>query len=234
VSELFRTKINTNFTKGVYMKIIALVSGGPEENLPELKDYHNDEVTWVGIDKGAFYIRSSGLPLSHAFGDFDSITNDERAELKALLPNLSIESAEKDQTDTEIALDWALEQKIAKIQIFGATGGRIDHMLGNIQLLVKSTTAHAMSKIEIIDRQNRITLFRPGTYTIEKQIGWRYISFIPMSHEVNGITLEGFKYPLKNCHIRIGSTLCISNELTHELGTFSFNEGILLMIRSRD
>jgi thiamine pyrophosphokinase len=220
--------------KGVRMKTIALVAGGPEETLSQLKDYHHNEVTWVGIDRGALYIRSAGLPLSHAFGDFDSVTDDERAELKAYLPHISIKPAEKDQTDTEIALDWALKQEAANIQIFGATGGRIDHMLGNIQLLVKSIAVPALSKIEIIDRQNRITLYRPGTYTIERQIDWRYVSLIPISHEVEGITLEGFKYPLKNCHITIGSTLCISNELTHELGTFSFREGILLMIRSRD
>jgi thiamine pyrophosphokinase len=67
-----------------------------------------------------------------------------------------------------------------------------------------------------------------------KHKGLKYVSFIPISHEVHGITLEGFKYPLKNCHIHLGSTLCISNELINELGTFSFHDGIILMIRSRD
>ncbi|MBO1510454.1 thiamine diphosphokinase [Metabacillus bambusae] len=214
------------------MKTIALVAGGPKENLPVLIDYHHDDVIWVGIDRGALYIQESGLPLNYAFGDFDSITNEERNELTRAFTNLSIFSAEKDKTDTELALEWAVQQSHEFIQIFGATGGRIDHMLGNIQLLSK--TINYNTKIEIIDRQNHITLFTPGTYTIKKRKEWKYISFIPISHEVKGITLEGFKYPLKNCHISIGSTLCISNELIHELGTFSFHDGIILMIRSRD
>jgi thiamine pyrophosphokinase len=46
--------------------------------------------------------------------------------------------------------------------------------------------------------------------------------------------LEGFKYPLKNRHIFFGSTLCISNELIYDFGTYSFTNGILLVIRSCD
>jgi thiamine pyrophosphokinase len=214
------------------MKTIALVAGGPKENLPQLLDYDHKDVIWVGIDRGVLYIQELGLPLAYAFGDFDSISKDEKNELTKYFPNLSIYSAEKDKTDTELALEWALQQKTETIQIFGATGGRIDHMMGNIHLLLKTTTV--LSNIEIIDIQNHITLFTPGTYTIKKHKDWKYISFIPISHEVKGITLEGFKYPLINCHISIGSTLCISNELIHELGTFSFHDGIILMIRSRD
>jgi thiamine pyrophosphokinase len=213
------------------MKTIALVAGGPKEQLPVLTDYNQDDVTWVGVDRGVIYIQEAGLPLSHAFGDFDSITIGEKSELKKTLATLSFFSSEKDKTDTELALEWAIMQQPEFIRIFGATGGRIDHMLGNIQLLVKNMS---FSNIEIIDLQNHITIFTPGTYKIKKHKEWKYVSFIPVSHEVKGITLEGFKYPLQNCHINIGSTLCISNELIVELGTFSFHDGILLMIRSRD
>ena len=63
---------------------------------------------------------------------------------------------------------------------------------------------------------------------------FKYISFIPISTEVKGITLEGFKYPLTGCQIGLGSTRCISNELITDCGTFSFSEGILMIIRSTD
>lgn len=214
------------------MRKIALVAAGPRGNLAELIAYHDDEITWVGVDKGSLYILESDLPLAYAFGDFDSITEDEKQKLTKVVPDFRMFSPEKDKTDTELALEWALQQGPELIQIFGATGGRIDHMFGNIHLLMKSTNSDPT--IEIIDYQNHITLFTSGTYTILKRKGWEYISFIPISLEVKGITLDGFKYPLNNCHIRIGSTLCISNELIHEQGTFSFHDGILLMIRSRD
>lgn len=214
------------------MKKIALVAGGPQENLPNLKTYDKQDVLWVGIDRGVRYIADSNLPLSYAFGDFDSISTEEHIHLQNNLPNLSTLPSEKNKTDTEIALDWAIAQEPERIYIFGATGGRVDHLLGNIHLLIKST--FSLSKIEIIDRQNQITLYAPGTYTIKRKLDWKYTSFIAVTPNVEGLTLEGFKYPLKNCHIKLGSTLCISNELIHEVGTFSFLDGILLVIRSRD
>ena len=68
---------------------------------------------------------------------------------------------------------------------------------------------------------------------MDKRLDKKYISFVPLTLKLRS-TLDGFKYPLKNRHISIGSTLCISNELISDNGTFSFSEGILLVIRSSD
>ena len=88
--------------------------------------------------------------------------------------------------------------------------------------------------IFLIDKQNILSLKGPGSYKIEKRLDKKYISFVPLTLKVKGLTLDGFKYPLNNRHISIGSTLCISNELISDYGTFSFSEGILLVIRSND
>jgi thiamine pyrophosphokinase len=69
---------------------------------------------------------------------------------------------------------------------------------------------------------------------MRKRADKKYVSFVPLTLNVKGLNLEGFKYPLKDRHITIGSTLCISNELIGDNGTFSFSEGILLVIRSND
>ncbi len=98
------------------------------------------------------------------------------------------------------------------------TGGRADHFLGNIQPLYKAL--HKNTDLKLIDRQNDIQMFGPGRYTIEEKASRRYISFIPFTEAADGLTLDGFKYPLDNCHIPLGSTLCISNELIHSRGTF--------------
>ncbi|WP_273125633.1 thiamine diphosphokinase [Metabacillus sp. HB246100] len=214
------------------MKKIALVAGGPRENLVHLQEYQSEHIIWVGIDKGVNYINDEGLPLSYAFGDFDSISDRDKRELIDQLNTVKVYPQEKDKTDTELALEWALQQDVEEVYLFGATGGRMDHTLGNIQLLHKSIDYK--KTLQIIDKQNHITIYKPGTYTIMNDPDRKYISFLPLSMEVKGITLENFKYPLKNCHIHLSSTLCISNELIFEVGTFSFKEGILLMIRSRD
>lgn len=208
--------------------IIHIVGGGPSECMPSFQRYDGENVQWVGVDRGVWTLLNAGIRPVKAFGDFDSLDAEELRHVQTTL-ELDIWPAEKDKTDMEIALDWAVQRDVELIRLFGATGGRLDHLFGNVQLLVK----YINKRIEIIDNQNTITVHLPGTYTVFAN-EYRYVSFVPISLSVTGLTLEGFKYPLTNCHIPLGSTLCISNELIQSSGTFSFTEGILMMIRSKD
>ncbi|WP_243289917.1 thiamine diphosphokinase [Bacillus sp. FJAT-47783] len=215
------------------MNVYHIVAGGPIANIPNLKQYDHRDVRWIGVDRGVLYLLESGIIPDFAFGDFDSISEKERQRLNEMLTNINIFPSEKDKTDSEIGIDFALSQKnVHEIVLFGATGGRLDHLFGNVHLLFKALKKGAMAKI--IDCQNEVSIYQSGTYTIEEQERYRYISYLPFSEEVTGLTLQGFKYPLINCHIKRGSTLCISNELIHSVGTFSFENGILMMIRSCD
>ncbi len=69
---------------------------------------------------------------------------------------------EKDQTDLEIAINWALEQKPALHSYFGATGGRLDHGLANIQMLLKGLEVGI--EMCIVDNQNEISV-KKSRYT---------------------------------------------------------------------
>ncbi|MFS0656066.1 thiamine diphosphokinase [Bacillus sp. 179-C3.3 HS] len=211
---------------------IHIVAGGPFEYIPPLTQATNEDVCWVGVDRGTVYLLENGIVPDRAFGDFDSVTDEELEDLKKKLPALNIFQAEKDETDLELALQWALRQRPEQIQIYGITGGRADHFLGNIQLLYKGIQHE--QNITLIDRQNTIQMYRPGTYEVTQDVDKKYVSFLPFGSPVEKLTLTGFKYPLENCHIEPGSTLCISNELIHSNGTFSFHEGILIMVRSND
>jgi thiamine pyrophosphokinase len=211
---------------------IHIVAGGPEEFIPSLKEYNEGETLWVGVDRGTLYLLKNNIVPNQAFGDFDSVAEEELTYIKSKVQHLDIHPSEKDATDTEIAFNWALQQKPSIIRIFGATGGRLDHYMANIQLMLKADLSHI--NIEIIDKRNIVTIKKPGSYEVQHLKHFRYVSFVPISEEIKGLTLIGFKYPLNNCHITWGSTLCISNELINSSGTFSFESGILMMIRSRD
>ncbi|MCA1030027.1 thiamine diphosphokinase [Bacillus timonensis] len=208
---------------------IHILAGGPKEFVPDLNPYANE--TWVGVDKGVLYLINEGITPVESFGDFDSVTEEERHFLQTNT-NLNIYPAEKDKTDLELALDWAIQQNPCQIKIFGATGGRLDHFLANVQLL--SQPLNKNIDCELIDKQNVLTLKKPGTYNIEKNTNYPYVSFLPFKQEIKDLTLIDFKYKLKNSNISFGSTLCISNELINNIGTFSFKDGILMMIRSSD
>lgn len=213
---------------------INIVAGGPEELLPNLHAYRDENEVWVGVDRGVFILLKNNIIPAMAFGDFDSVSKEELSVIEGQVKQIKRYKPEKDETDMELALNWALEQDAKVIRIFGATGGRLDHLFANVQLLFKPLLEGKMTDIELIDRQNSMFLRGPGSYQLEKWLEKKYISFIPQTLTVKGITLTNFKYPLKNRHISIGSTLCISNELVGDYGTFSFSEGILLVIRSDD
>ncbi|MGD6816212.1 thiamine diphosphokinase [Metabacillus sp. 84] len=214
------------------MKLIHIVAGGPERLIPDLHAENHKDVSWAGVDRGVIYLFNRKLPMAEAIGDFDSISDLEREELQLRHERLNIYPSEKDKTDTELAVDWAISKKPERIRIFGATGGRLDHFFANIYLLMKEFESSI--PIELVDRFNFIRLLRAGSHTIQTEKTYPYISFIPTGSDAEGLTLEGFKYPLENRHIPFGSTLCISNELIHHTGTVSFKSGILMMVRSRD
>ncbi|WP_078380938.1 thiamine diphosphokinase [Sutcliffiella halmapala] len=212
--------------------IIHIVAGGPRNQLPDLKKTNNENIIWVGVDRGVHYLLEENIKPVKAFGDFDSVTETELSHMRKELKEIEIFPSEKDETDTEIAVNWALSKKPDKIKLFGVTGGRLDHFFGNVQLLIKGLQQGTL--ISIHDKQNVLFLVNKSKHSIVRSSVLPYISFIPITPNVTALTLEGFKYPLKNRNIQWGDTLCISNELDNEIGTFSFKDGILMVIRSRD
>ncbi|KZE65829.1 hypothetical protein AWM68_05470 [Fictibacillus phosphorivorans] len=212
---------------------IRIVAGGPEYLIPDLNTYHSSpDCVWVGVDRGTLYLIEKQITPNYAFGDFDSVTAIEKRKMGQLQIKINEYCSEKDATDMEIALEWALTQNPEEILLFGASGGRLDHELMNIQLLYKSR--YCSASVKLIDLKNEISLYMPGSYKIEQDEKYDYISFLSQTDEVRGITLEGFKYPLKHAVLTAGSSLCISNELVNKSGTYSFDSGIILMVKSRD
>ena len=214
---------------------INIVAGGPDAYIPDLKgiDGLGKEIIWLGVDRGTLSVLEAGIRLHGVFGDFDSISEEELAYVKNHCEQFFEFPPEKDATDLELALEWAYSQRPIRITIYGATGGRMDHALANIMMLTDEKHRKQGIPTRIVDKTNEIMLFEPGSYEVE-ETDFKYISFIPITAEVDGMTLLNFKYPLSNCTLYRGRTLSVSNELNFKTGTFSFTKGILLVVRSRD
>ncbi|ANX12240.1 thiamine diphosphokinase [Fictibacillus arsenicus] len=212
---------------------IRIVAGGPDHLIPELKNYDSSPGDlWVGVDRGTFILLQKGIKPAYAFGDFDSVSAAEKENILKSDIILNEYQSEKDHTDMELALEWAMDQKPKEILLFGATGGRLDHEMINIQQLYRTISSNV--EVKVVDLKNEISLKLPGKYTIEREDLYSYISFLAFQGEVKGITLKGFKYPLEKASLKMGSSLCISNELVNKNGTYSFDSGIILMVKSRD
>ncbi|WP_135556720.1 thiamine diphosphokinase [Paenibacillus cymbidii] len=186
----------------------------------------------VGADRGALFLARSGLHLHCALGDFDSVTAEERAEIaSASLETLAVDPVMKDMTDTEMAFEWAMAQRPASIAVCGALGTRFDHALANVHLLRRALRGGVPCAIE--DAHNSIELIGPG----RKQLvpgRFAHVSLLPLTDEVSGITLTGFRYPLHRARLAIGQSLGVSNVLEQPSGTIEVGTGELLVIRSSD
>lgn len=213
--------------------IVHIMAGGPKQYIPHLDNYPKG-ICWIGVDRGVMYLIERSLPIYAAFGDFDSISEKELHAMEEKTGIIKRFKPEKDETDMELALLWAIKEGATTIRLFGATGGRLDHTIANLQLLLREALDHKNIQLEIIDKQNSVSVVQAGSYTLKKMEEYKYISFFPYSTKIVGLSLEGFKYPLVRRNLPASSTLCISNELIRETGTFSFEEGILMVIRSCD
>lgn len=184
-------------------------------------------------DRGMQFCYEQGITPDYVMGDFDSsdakivsyYRNCEGVQIIEFQP-------EKDDTDMEIAIKKAIELGSDKILILGAFGGRMDHCLANIHLL--KMTLDAGVETHLVDEQNDICLIT-GKCELEKESQYgKYVSFLPFTDRVTGITLQGFKYPLEDYTMDKGTSLGVSNEIQEDICKISFENGIMVMIQSRD
>lgn len=215
--------------------ITLIITGGNIDcdfALSFLGKLHADYV--IGVDKGLQFCYQHQIMPDYIVGDFDSLP---REILDWFRENKNIPIREynpvKDATDTMIALEKALEEGSSEIWIVGATGTRMDHVLCNIQILKNAWLKKVPTYL--VDKHNLICLPVHNYFTIEKekQFG-KYVSFFPLGEEVEGLTLNGFKYPLKNYHLKNLEGLGVSNEIVEDVVEVSWQKGILLMIQSQD
>lgn len=189
----------------------------------------------IAVDGGLESVEALGLTPDYIVGDFDTVKPDVLERFRQL-PFIVWEQhkPEKNETDTELARSRALTLGCDKIVFLGATGGRMDHMLGNLHALYACMQNGVPAYL--VDRQNRVCLLDEGKTFYRKSMWGKYISFLPYTEEVTGITLTGFKYPLTDKTIRRGEEvgLCISNELAEDGAQLKFEEGVLICIESCD
>ena len=215
------------------MKKLLLVLGGTldEQFLRDCYDVFQPQFV-IAADGALEKILKADIPCDCGLGDFDTVSKEVLKHFKEnAYTQLYSFPPEKNETDAELAVQFAMNQNPDKIWILGATGGRIDHMLGNLELLRLTLGKNIVC--EIVDPQNRIRLL-DGPIILERMPEWKYVSFLSYTDQTEGITLKGFAYTVDDFTLKKGSTRCISNEICEQKAEVSFTKGLLYCIRSRD
>ena len=165
-----------------------IVLGGDAPGKALLESCMRQADLTIAADRGLEAFESAGLVPDLLLGDMDSVSAKalERMQAHTQVERLP---CEKDDTDGVHALDVALERGAERITILGALGGRMDHAMANLMLLVRAHRHGA--KAEILDEQVRIV--RVCGEAVLSGAKGDTVSLIPAG-EVSGVTLEGFYY----------------------------------------
>ena len=196
-----------------------------------MKIIHGQNI--IAGDRGLEALYQLKIVPNHIVGDFDSVS----PEILEFYKNQSqiifhTYHPEKDNTDTDIALKLAIGLKSSEITIMGALGRRMDHAIANIHILKDALETNI--PCQILDEHNRIYLINKEITLEKNRVYGKYISLIPLTSEVKDLTLTGFKYPLNNYDLPIGTSLGVSNEIVENIAQIKMKKGILIVIESKD
>jgi thiamine pyrophosphokinase len=184
----------------------------------------------LAADGGAATALSLGLQPAAVLGDLDSLAPTLVTQLEQGGTRLIRAPVEKDETDSELALQYALAQGAQEVTLLGAFGGaRCDHTFANLLLLVAYETA----TVRIIDGAATCWLLRgPGVSRITGQRG-DLLSLLPLAGDARGVRSANLYYPLHGETLHFGRPRGLSNQLTAEEATVSLEQGLLLLIHTR-
>ncbi len=180
----------------------------------------------IAADSGYANARLLGEHPSILLGDFDSYKGElpKDAQIKKV-------PAEKNFTDTQMAVEVALEHGATEIVIIGGLDGRLDHTLSNISILPELAKARVYAMIT--DGHNRIKYLN-STSTLVARSQFKYLSVIAISEKLKGVSIEGCKYPLKNATLLKANQYAVSNEILGNCALISVRKGECFVIESLD
>jgi thiamine pyrophosphokinase len=181
----------------------------------------------IAADAGYLNAKTLGAHIDVLIGDFDSLGTPKVSEETEIIKL----PAEKDLTDTQIAIETAIERGADDIVIIGGLSGRLDHTLSNISILedLWQRRVHAV----ITDGANRVHYIN-ATSTLIPRSGYKYLSLVSASETAKGVSAEGCKYPLKNAKLSRKLQYAVSNEIVGNCALISLKKGALYIVESRD
>ncbi len=180
----------------------------------------------VAIDGGSQHVLALGVFPHVVIGDLDSLDPDLRARLAEAGTRFLAYPPEKDETDLELALLYAIEQGAGEIFVLGALGKRIDQTVANLLLLAHP--ALTGTSVRIVAGNQEVFLIRDEA-SVEGHPG-DTVSLLPIGGDARGVTTEGLKWSLADETLRLGPARGVSNVLLGRKARVRVREGLLLCV----
>lgn len=205
---------------------VLIFANGTIEDVAWIRPYLDPATAIIAADGGIGHLLALGRLPGMVVGDMDSLSEGVLNRLKAANIALVTHPAEKDETDLELALLLAASRYDDEILLFGALGGRLDHMLANIFLLANPPLDKR--RIVLMEEQERAWLVTEAT-EIQGAAG-DTVSLIPLGDDVVVRATTGLYWPLTNEALAFGPARGVSNVMTEDAATVVVGNGRLLCI----
>ena len=204
----------------------VIVAAGQILDYERAKSFLQPGDFFIFCDGGLSHAGGLGVKPDLVVGDFDSCEPDdlewwkERCEIVRL-------PREKDDTDTLFAVKLALERGFSDFLLLGAMGGRFDHALGNVSILLY---LHRLGKHSVLlDDYSEMQIVGSEPVYIEDKCS--YFSVLTVAGDVSGVNIKNAKYPLENASLSADFQLGISNEvLPGKVAEVSVEQGRVLVV----
>ncbi|WIV10810.1 thiamine diphosphokinase [Proteiniborus sp. MB09-C3] len=204
-----------------------IISNGDLSDI-SLAKYFDDADIVICADGGARHLFNEDLVPDTIIGDLDSLDEEALNSFQKLGVNFEKYPTHKDKSDTELAIEFAIDKGATDITLLGATGSRMDHSLANILILYRLVNQNINAVI--VDSHNEMFITK-SLLKLDNKDG-HFVSVIPLTD--SKVTLKGFEYDTNSVEFNFGSTLGVSNIIKDEEGLIEIESGICLVIRSRD
>src|SRR5258708_241439 len=215
------------------MKRAIIFYNGDLSDLSQAKKYIQSTDFIICADGGTEYAFKLGLKPNVVIGDFDSSSQDLQKKIKEqLIPTIKYKT-DKDETDSELAINYAIEKGYDTLFIFGLLGTGLDHLLTNIFYLANLAEKNVDIDITIIEGKQEIKVTNT-TIKLKGKIGDR-ISLIPLKGDVKEVNAHGLEYEdkLVNADLRFGYSFGLSDSLIDGTAEISLKNGTLLVIHEK-
>ena len=204
------------------MKRCVIVGGADINNAERIGNMIESGDFVIYCDCGLKHKEALGIEPDLIIGDFDSWQKPETDIETIVLPVI------KDDTDTVYAVKEAVKRGYDEFLLIGVFGGRLDHTLGNLSILLnlfkqgkRATAADDYSIITVVGKEPE---YIGGEFA--------FFSLLAIDGDAKGVTIKGAKYPLENAVISPYFPLGVSNEvLPGETAEVSVKYGNLILIK---
>lgn len=201
-------------------RICGIISGGVYSPLTDIEKCEYV----IACDKGYEYALRDGVKPDYVLGDFDSYTGSLPDDIKLLeLP------CAKDDTDTMIAIKYAVENKFDEIYLYCALGGRVDHFMGNLEGCTFAVQKGI--KVTLVDENNKMVIFSQTSILVPQREGYS-LSVISITDKCENLSIKGARWELDNVTVTNAIPFGISNEWKGD-AVISVGKGVCGVITSK-